>query len=294
MSLEEMVNSGERRQESLRPNREESRQRQRSRVDFPYHDLATAMDVARGVHAVGGTSCSWDQLAAHFHASAKGGAFRVRLATAKTFGLLAYDKGMVSLLPLGSRICDPRQEAAAKVEAFLTVPLYKQIHDRFKGSTLPPNSGLESSMVELGVAPKQKSKARQVFSRSASQAGFFGYGDDRLVAPSLNQKEVRDDVREAESQDQDEVSLKKRHPLIDGLIETLPEAGAEWAIQDRGNWLLAASNIFNLIFSDPGDKGKRLTITWEDTGPANTTAPLVAEQVARERRDQCEPSGSQY
>ena len=41
---------------------------------------------------------------------------------------------------------------------------------------MPPAAALEREMVELGVSPKQKDKARQVFERSAEQAGFFATG----------------------------------------------------------------------------------------------------------------------
>jgi hypothetical protein len=37
----------------------------------------------------------------------------------------------------------------------------------------------------LGVAKKQTDKARQTFQRSAQQAGFFAYGQDRLVMPAV-------------------------------------------------------------------------------------------------------------
>src|SRR5207244_3608808 len=105
--------------------------------------------------------------------------------TAKTFGMITYTQGIVSLTSLGSRICDPNQEASAKADAFLAVPLYSRIYEQFKGGVLPPPSGLETAMVTLGVAPKQKDTARQVFQRSATEAGFFAYGPNRLVLPSI-------------------------------------------------------------------------------------------------------------
>ncbi len=46
-----------------------------------------------------------------------------------------------------------------------------------------PDSALEAEMETLGVAPKQKAKARQGFQRSAEQAKRFGRGRDRLVLP---------------------------------------------------------------------------------------------------------------
>src|ERR1019366_4738834 len=159
--------------------------RERSTIEFPYLGLDVAVEMAKGVHEVGGSSCQWDQLAARFNQAANGGGFRQRVMTAKTFGLLTYSQGTITLTKLGTQICDPEQEAAAKAEAFLAVPLYKAVYDQFKGGTLPPPPGLETAMVSLGVTPKQKATARQVFQRSATEAGFFAYGQSRLVLPAI-------------------------------------------------------------------------------------------------------------
>ena len=56
---------------------------------------------------------------------------------------------MLSLTPLGLRIVDSSQEAAARVEAFLVVPLYKAIYEKYKGYTLPPPAALEREMAGL-------------------------------------------------------------------------------------------------------------------------------------------------
>src|SRR6185312_10276412 len=126
----------------------------RSSIKFPYLDLDDAVEVAKGVHHAGGTSCQRDQLAAQLGQAATGGGFNLRLITAKMFGLITYDRGTVSLYPLGQKIVDPDKEKAARAEAFLNIPLYRAIYEQFKGTTLPPNAGLEGAMENLGVAPK--------------------------------------------------------------------------------------------------------------------------------------------
>jgi hypothetical protein len=248
-------------------------ERERSTIGFPYNDLDDAVSVTKGVHAVGGSSCQWDQLAGHFNQAANGGGFRLRLLTAKMFGFLTYDKGSVTLTPLGTRVCDPKQERAARVEGFLTVPLYNKVYEQFKGGTLPPVAGLESAMVTLGVAPKQKDKARQVFQRSARQAEFFAYGADRLVMPSIKPGAATGQEIEDNHDGDEEIEEKRkrggngggksRHPLIEGLIKTLPEAETQWDLQGRRKWLLAASNIFDLIYTDSDESKGTLKIEVE-------------------------------
>lgn len=232
-------------------------ERERSTIGFPYADLDDAVQIAGGVHAVGGSSCDWDQLAAQLNQAANGGGFRQRMLTAKMFGLVTYTQGRVTLTALGSRMCDPQQERAARVDAFQNVPLYKAVYDRFKGGTLPPSAGLEAEMVTLGVAKKQKDKARQVFQRSAQQAGYFWSGTDRLVMPSIrNGGETR---REPEIEKQKDPPMEeggggdgggKRHPFIEGLIKTLPPANQPWTLEKRAQWLQAAVSVFNLIYPD--------------------------------------------
>jgi hypothetical protein len=157
--------------------------RERSTIGFPYNDLEQAVRVASAVHRIGGTSSTREQLAADLKVSSTGGGFSLLLQTAKTFGFVTYGQGSIQLTQLGQQINDHKQEKAAKATAFLTVPLYKAIYDKYKTGTIPPAAALESEMAGLGVAKKQTDKARQVFHRSAQQAGFFAHTSCAIPLP---------------------------------------------------------------------------------------------------------------
>lgn len=161
----------------------ENQGRGRSTIEFPYMDQDDAFVVAGAVHAVNGASCEWDQLAAQLKQAASGGGFRMRVITARVFGLLEYERGVVTLTDLGLRSVDPKFSRASRVESFLAVPLFRAVFEKLKGSVLPPMAAIERTMEQLGVAPKQKTKARQVFMRSAKQAGFFQLDSERLTVP---------------------------------------------------------------------------------------------------------------
>jgi hypothetical protein len=227
-----------------------------STVDFPYGDLDDAVEIAKAVNGVGGSSCEWEQLAAKLGQAAMGGGFRQRMLTAKAFTLITYAQGKVSLTTLGSKICDPKQEKAAKAEAFLKVELYRLIYEKFKSTALPPAVGLESEMVTLGVAKKQAGKARQVFGRSAQQAGFFWSGNDRLVMPPTNGSADQTAAKPEGGEHYDEKPKGggdggdgTRHPFIVGLIKTLPPTEKPWPVEGRRKWLLAACSVFDLIYT---------------------------------------------
>ncbi len=253
---------------------EELKVREKSTIEFPYLDLEDSTEVAKAVHEVGGGECRLEQLAARLNMAVTGGGFRLRLIAAKTFGVIQYNRDSVMLTPLGTRLCDPQQEKQAKVDAFLKVPLYLQVYEKYKGVTLPQSAGLEQAMVTMGVVTKQKDKARQVFQRSANQAGFFSYGPDRLTMPSIKGGESPQTkpVDDARDEDRDREKTRKNsgngggtyHPFIEGLLKTLPEAETPWEIEKRLKWLQAAANIFDLIYS-ASDDSKRLSIKVESS-----------------------------
>jgi hypothetical protein len=238
--------------------------REISSIQFPYGDLDDAVGFAKSVHEVGGQSCLIEQLAGHLKVTPSGGAFRARMAHPRIFGLVEYERGTVKLTSLGMRIVDISQEQVARVEAFLFVPLYKAVYDKYKGYTLPPPAALEREMAGLGVSSKQTDKARQVFDRSAKQAGFFWAGSDRLTLPVTNKgkPETRpvDPPHHAQEQEaQNRWNAKSgggdgdgHHPFIQGLLQTMPEPGTVWTIEGRAAWLEAAANIFKLIYQGDG------------------------------------------
>ncbi|MFI4976103.1 MAG: hypothetical protein ACHP84_16300 [Caulobacterales bacterium] len=241
---------------------------ERSTIEFPYNDLGDAIEVVRAIHSNAGTGCTLDQLAAYMRQSMTSGAFRGRVANAGAFHLTDNERGEVKLTELGRRIVEPAREPAAKVEAFMSVPLYERVFEHFKGYTLPPPAALERFMNEVGVATKQTDKARQAFMRSARQAGFFEHGEDRLVRPITadsgpGTKPIEAATPGAMEKRPEELSkrtggggdgpdLSGFHPFIQGLLKTLPAPETDWDVMARAKWLQTAANIFDLIYKGEG------------------------------------------
>lgn len=228
---------------------------ERSSIKFPYGDLDDAVSVAEAIHKNAGTSCTPDQLAGYMKQTASSGSFRMKVGTAGIFGLVETSSGTISLTDLGRQIVDPNEAAKAKASAFLFVPLYHAVHDKFKGHLLPPAAALEREMQAFGVSPKQKDKARQAFERSAEQAGFFAQGKDRLVLPAgVSPKTLKVDSEKPV------VKAKPGngggaggggddlHPFIQGLLQTLPAPGGQWEAEAQVEWLQAAAQVFRLMY----------------------------------------------
>ena len=146
----------------------------------------------------------------------------------------------------------------------MLVPLYQAVFEKYKGYTLPPLKALEREIIELGVSPKQAVRARQALERSATQAGYFEHGSDRLVEPAfkssapstkpLHETEHKEGGNGGDGGDY--------HPFIQGLLQKLPEPETTWDISERAKWLQTAIQIFGLMYQDNGGE---VTITYKES-----------------------------
>lgn len=245
---------------------------ERSRIRFPYTDLATAERIANAIYHEYGGNCTMDQLAAAVKSTTTSSSFKVRVASAGTFDVLKVRKQRVELTDLGRRLVDPHTRSQARVEAFLRVPLYKAIFDDHRGGILPLDSGLESEIVGHGVTTSQKDRARQVFQRSAEYAGFFDHGRDRLVMPAPIEADTPpspDDSMDEEeppqppSQDQDSGFLSNLHPIVAGLVRMLPGQNDQWPADKQKAWLKVAQVNFEFLYGSEG-KGSASDHSGED------------------------------
>jgi len=233
---------------------EDGQGRQRSTISFPYADLNSAVALVQAIHGnVGLGDCDDAQLAAWTNQSVKSSTFRVQLAAARLFGLMGTDgSGRHRLTELGRMIVDPNKAREARARAFLMVPLFKAVFESYNGGVLPPPAALARDMVGLGVAEKTKDRARQVFERSADQAGFFASGRDRLVMPGIAVGALK-----AAEEPQHRTEEHKgagagggggSDPLIGALIQKLPKAGDQWSADERVTWLQMIAMAFHMTY----------------------------------------------
>lgn len=225
--------------------------RQRSTIGFPYMDLNAAVEMAQAIHGhVGLGEADDDQLALWTNQSAKSSTFRVQVYASRTFGVIEGDGGHHKLTDIGRMVVDPSRAREGRVKAFLAVPLYKAVYEKYKGGTLPPAAALEREITQLGVSDKQKERARQILERSAEQAAFFEHGKGRLVAPGImsGQGHV---IREQQGSGAGGGSgggSGALDPLIAALIQKLPSSGKPWLVDDRISWLQMASMAFQMVY----------------------------------------------
>ena len=254
------------------------RKNEQSSIAFPYMDLDTAVSVAQAILAAGGVPVSRDQLAGVMGTTSGSGTFLMKVAAARMFGLIAYNQGRYELTLSGFSILDSDdgRQKTARAEAFLNVPLYRRVYDEFKGKQLPPRPhGLEQTFAKFGVSSKQTRSARLAFDKSASQAGFFSAGSERLIEPIIgasgtisgvaalggagtmtasasvvppSSKFFGGEIKQTENR----LDLD---PLIQGLLGRLPKTGDKWEMDKRVRWLQTlAANLDMVYSSDEDDK----------------------------------------
>jgi hypothetical protein len=221
--------------------------RQRSKIGFPYNNLGDAIEVTQTLHAnVGTGECDDSQLSAWMKQSHKSSSYRIQVSAARMFGLIDSTSGRHKLSALGRMIVDPQREREARAKAFLSVPLYKTLYEQYKGGIVPPAAALERDMVTLGVAEKQTGRARQVFERSAEQAGYFEHGKYHLVMPAF----ATHDELAAEETKKERENRSSIDPIIGSLLGRLPRSGDVWPEVERKLWLQILEGSFKLIYKE--------------------------------------------
>ncbi|HUO93061.1 MAG TPA: hypothetical protein VMU22_09075 [Rhizomicrobium sp.] len=235
--------------------------RQRSTIQFPYNNLNDAKEVAEAIHSnVGTGECDDAQLAAWMNLSPKSSGYRIQVSASRMFGLVETTSGKHHLTLLGRMIVDPQREREARARAFLQVPLYRAIFDKYNGGVIPPPAALERDIIGLGVAEKQTGRARSVFERSAEQAGYFEHGKNRLIMPGIASRAAEEERPREKEEEKGGGSGTGNggnggappgvDPIIAGLLARLPKSGDVWPEAERKLWLGLLEGSFKLIFKD--------------------------------------------
>jgi hypothetical protein len=232
---------------------------------FPAIPLKDVAAMARVIDAHGGR-CRFDELADALGQTKGSGAFRQKTAAGRMFGVAETEGSNLILTGLGRRLSSPSAEAEALVEAFLHVRLYASLYDRYaaEGGKLPSNEVIQDDMIRLDVPTHNAQRARQVFLRSAEDAGFFRSGRDRLIQPNVarggsipSMHGITPEPREPAVSMRGEAAPVMAEPLriqdlpslMQGLVAKLPPEGERFTPRQRELWLDAAKRILDFVYA---------------------------------------------
>ncbi len=241
----------------------------RSNIVIPYNDLEQSIKVVQLAHDNGGGRCTPEQLAPWLgYTSTKSGTYMMRFYSAKYFGLIAAEKGVISATDRALAIIAPilpEDADRAKVEAFLNVPLFASVYERFKGQALPPEGGLKNLFKgTFHVPEKRLAQALSVFYASAETAGLFGIAGDRsrLISPVVSGPAQRKDIPAAKEESITPLEKPRSgsgsggdgprgiHEAISGLLRDLPAPGTYWPAPKKKRFLDAFKATIDHIYPE--------------------------------------------
>jgi hypothetical protein len=248
-------------------------QRRISAFSSPYFNLADSIEVAEVMHHRAGGECDRAQLSGLLdYKGVKNGAFLSRVSAAKTFGLVEQENDRLRITDRARAIISPVTDAEAtraKVDAFLSVELFKRLYEEFREGTLPSDVGLRNLLeTKYQVLKDRAGPAVKVMKESAAEAGFFNVSSDRMVKPILPSRGAAPPTPKHEEPRQNTELPKFRgggngggheppaiHPAILGLLEELPPAGTPMSQRKRDALIGAFTATVGFIYPDVEENG---------------------------------------
>ncbi len=166
--------------------------RQRSVYLFPAYDFNTALDIARRVEESGGGTLTEETLAINMGLSAKSSGFRLKSLAARQFQLISKHSNTLATTPVAKAILKPtskEDENRGKREAFLSIPLFQAVSERFSGHPLPDSQTLRNVLErEFSVEHSRVQQAERMLLDSARYAEVLHHSNDGsyiLVSDSI-------------------------------------------------------------------------------------------------------------
>lgn len=143
---------------------------------YPIYTLSRALQVPLKIKELnGGNPWSPDELAKALDIGSKSTNFYYLTAAARDYGLTAgtTKTETISIADLGSEILyapNPEVEVQKKMEAFLRVPLFKQVLDHYKGSNLPELKYLGNTLQKtFGLDPSYHEEFARMFRENCQE-----------------------------------------------------------------------------------------------------------------------------
>ncbi len=247
----------------------------RSTIGNPYFNLSDSLEVAKIVHEKAGGTCTPEQLVGLLgYKSKHSGTFQMRYSSARQFGFIQVDNGVISVTERAHKILSPvmpEESLIAKAEAFLSVELFKVVYDQFHGASLPPEDGLRNLLRQrFGFSEDRAGPAVKVLMASAEQAGFFSIaGRTKLIYPAIAKKSAIPDAKplhvKVDLEDPEVTEKPKQaanlpdapstvHSAIIGLLRDLPAPGTVWPQKQKKRFIRAFQATLDFVYQSDEDE----------------------------------------
>ena len=163
--------------------KQDKKSRHRSVYLFPAYGFGTALDIARRVEDGGGGSLSEETLAINMGLSVKSSGFRLKALASRQFQLLTKQADVLTTTPTAKAILKPTNDLDAMNgyrQAFMAVPLFRAIAERFKGQPLPQGQTMRNVLErEFQVEHGRVQQAERILLDSARDAQVLTTSGDK-------------------------------------------------------------------------------------------------------------------
>jgi hypothetical protein len=201
-------------------------------VSYARASLAKAIELAEAVNSLGG-SCKAASCADKMNYKVSGG-FNQIVSAASKFNFIDVSDGIFKTTDDFKKFYKNAYNDIEKNDylrkSFLSVPLYQQLYDRFKGQTLPDKTALPKFLVrEYGVEEDAASRVATHFIEALEQTGLLVNGTvgENSKGESLNITETtpKDTGEELVQNKMDEVVEPIKSPSAGSYIITIKGPG---------------------------------------------------------------------
>lgn len=144
-------------------------------IDYPRATLKNSLELARAVDGLGGKS-SVEMVADALNKKVSG-AFQALVGSTIKYGLIVSKQGQLETTQLyrNYKLAYSEEESASKLsEAFLGVPLFRDIYARFEGKPFPINHFEKLLVREFEVPDQMGSRVAKYFLDGAKQCNLIG------------------------------------------------------------------------------------------------------------------------
>lgn len=151
--------------------------RERSAL-YPMITVDACFEIIELIDKIGGKLYSTKAIADAVGMSEKTNSFRARISTLRQYGLISGSQGAYQLTDISNDYLYPthdEQKKDAKLRAFLNVPLYKKLVEKYENQALPSPDKLANTLLgkDYGLTKSTKDLAVDNFISSLEQLGLL-------------------------------------------------------------------------------------------------------------------------
>lgn len=184
-------------------------------VDYPRASLIKALELAKAVHELGGSSTI--ETAADHLGKKVSGAFNSLVSTAVKYDFIDSKKGTLAITDHFKEFIhayDEEEEKALLRKSFFKIPIFHELYERFKNAKLPIQT-LEKILIrEFDVAEKIASRVSTYFVNASKETELLN--SDFTFNKFNSENVISSEKEELDNKKEDKIEKQKE---IDGQSE---------------------------------------------------------------------------